>query len=146
MWIGVCLAVVIELVPMSIVPFAVAIFLFVINNISGCVKLLLPPLQSVIGMKYALLILISGLYCLSAILFTVTLLLGLKCGCKRIFRGCWSPERQGLLSSDAERLTSSIVYEDGAIQDLNESTEDDYAEMDSLLVPRCLLDVVFCDA
>lgn len=72
-WIGVCLAVVIELVPHRIVAAAVAFFLFVINNIGGSLPLLIPSLEAKINLRYTLLILFPGSYLIAAGLFAVVL-------------------------------------------------------------------------
>ncbi len=77
-WIGVCLAVVIELVPSRMVPAAVAFFLFIINNIGGTTLLLVPLLKASLNLRYALLILFPGTYLLAAVLFGVVLVL-VKC-------------------------------------------------------------------
>ena len=84
MWIGVCLAVVIEMVPLTVAAAAVAIFLFVINNIGGCVNLLVPPLKAVLGIKYALLILVAGPYALAGSVFLLIVMgLQVKNKCRR---------------------------------------------------------------
>lgn len=72
-WIGVCLAVVIELVPGRVVAAAVATFLFVINNIGGAMPLLIPSLAARIQLRYTLLLLFPGSYFLAAALFAVVL-------------------------------------------------------------------------
>ena len=72
MWIGVCLAIVISLVPVDTASAAIALFLFIINNIGGTLNLLVPPLETAIGLQYALLILFPGLYVLAAVLFILT--------------------------------------------------------------------------
>lgn len=74
-WIGVCLAVVIELVPHRIVAGAVAFFLFVINNIGGALPLLIPVLEGGVNLRYTLLILFPGAYLLAAALFALVLVL-----------------------------------------------------------------------
>ena len=73
MWIGVCLAVVIAMAPSDISSAAVALFLFVINNLGGCMPLLVPALEMLVGLRSALLVLFPGLYLLAALLFAVTL-------------------------------------------------------------------------
>ena len=83
MWIGVCLAVVIEMVPLAVAAAAVAIFLFVINNIGGCVNLLVPPLAAACGIKYALVILVAGPYAVAGTVFLLIILgskVRRKCG------------------------------------------------------------------
>lgn len=72
-WIGVCLAVVIELVPGKLLAAAVAFFLFVINNIGGAMPLLIPSLTARISLRYTLLVLFPGSYFLAAALFAVVL-------------------------------------------------------------------------
>lgn len=74
-WIGVCLAVVIEMVPRRVVAAAVACFLFVINNIGGLLLLFIPPLKRAINLRNTLLLLFPGSYIFSAALFSLTLVL-----------------------------------------------------------------------
>ena len=45
MWVGICLTVVVELVPTPLRTSAVAVYLFIISNIGGNLPLLVPPLQ-----------------------------------------------------------------------------------------------------
>ena len=45
MWVGVTLAVGVELVPAQVRTAAVAVYLFIITNIGGNVPLLVPPIQ-----------------------------------------------------------------------------------------------------
>ena len=45
MWVGVTLAVAVELVPAQVRTAAVAVYLFIITNIGGNVPLLVPPIQ-----------------------------------------------------------------------------------------------------
>lgn len=78
-WIGVCLALVIEMVPRRVVAVAVAFFLFLINNIGGMFPLLIPALETKLELRYILLLLFPGSYVLAAILFAVTLAV-LVCG------------------------------------------------------------------
>lgn len=74
-WIGVCLAVVIELVPGKLVAVAVAFFLFVINNIGGAMPLLIPSLAAKINLRYTILVLFPGSYFMAAALFALVLLI-----------------------------------------------------------------------
>ncbi|MBN3288338.1 SPNS1 protein, partial [Polyodon spathula] len=62
MWVGVTLAIVVELVPPVIRTSAVAFYLFIITNIGGNMPLLVPPLTSLYGLRTALLILFPGMY------------------------------------------------------------------------------------
>ena len=45
MWIGITLAIVVELIPSSVRTSAVAVYLFIISNIGGNMPLLVPPIQ-----------------------------------------------------------------------------------------------------
>lgn len=45
MWIGICLTVVVELIPTHVRTSAVAVYLFIISNVGGNMPLLVPPLQ-----------------------------------------------------------------------------------------------------
>lgn len=45
MWIGITLAIVVELIPSNIRTSAVAVYLFIISNIGGNMPLLVPPIQ-----------------------------------------------------------------------------------------------------
>ena len=94
-WIGVCLAVVIELVPSRVVPAAVAFFLFVINNIGGATPLLIPLLEASLNLRYALLLLFPGTYLLAGALFAMVLVL-MKC------RQCCCP-RKDMLQQETEQ-------------------------------------------
>lgn len=72
-WLGICLTVAIELVPIEVSPASIALFLFISNNISSLVPLLLPKLRDFYGLQRAMLILFPGLYIISALLFCVSL-------------------------------------------------------------------------
>lgn len=82
MWVGVTLAVVVELVPAHIRTAAVAVYLFIITNIGGNVPLLVPPIQHSFenqdytkaeALRGALYILYPGLFVLGGVLFLLTL-------------------------------------------------------------------------
>lgn len=45
-WVGITLAVVIELVPKELRTASIALYLFIISNIGGNMPLLVPPLQN----------------------------------------------------------------------------------------------------
>lgn len=74
-WLGICLTVAIELVPIEISPASISLFLFISNNISSGMPLLLPQLKRIYGLRRAMLILFPGLYVISATLFSVSLCL-----------------------------------------------------------------------
>ncbi|KAL4218887.1 hypothetical protein ACF0H5_021475 [Mactra antiquata] len=78
MWIGITLAVVVEIIPSNIRTSAVAVYLFIISNIGGNMPLLVPPIQQAFenigytksqSLRGALYILYPGLYVAGAILF-----------------------------------------------------------------------------
>lgn len=73
MWVGVTLAVVVELVPKTIRTASVAYYLFIISIIGGNVPLLVPIIKKSLGLRNALYILFPGLYVLSSALFLLTL-------------------------------------------------------------------------
>lgn len=72
-WLGICLTVAIELVPIEISPASISLFLFISNNISSVMPLLLPLLKDYYGLQRAMLILFPGLYVIAAALFSVSL-------------------------------------------------------------------------
>lgn len=105
-----CLVTVVELVPLSVASAAVALYLFIINNIGGNLSLLIPPLQSKIGLRYSLFLLFPGCYLLAALFFFFTFLFlcffkkGQQRSSSRI--SITIPERQSLLQdtdSDEEK-------------------------------------------
>ena len=74
-WLGICLTVAIELVSPEVSPASISLFLFISNNISSVMPLLLPLLKDYYGLQRAMLILFPGLYAISATLFSVSLCL-----------------------------------------------------------------------
>ena len=74
-WLGICLTVAIELVSPEVSPASISLFLFISNNISSVMPLLLPLLKDYYGLQRAMLILFPGLYVISATLFSVSLCL-----------------------------------------------------------------------
>merc|ERR1711916_401475 len=100
MWVGVTLAVVVELVPQAMRTFAVAIYLFVISNIGGNANVLIPPLEKAYNDNtWALFTLFTGLYLAGAVLFLLTLLLLRK-----------DLERAASLNDDAESFGEDDGY------------------------------------
>ncbi|XP_036382019.1 probable L-galactonate transporter [Megalops cyprinoides] len=73
MWVGVALAIVVELVPSSIRTSAVAVYLFIITNIGGSAPLLVTPLSALCGLRGALILLYPGAYLTGSILFLAIL-------------------------------------------------------------------------
>ena len=110
MWIGVCLVTVVELVPVGVASAGVALYLFIINNIGGNLTLLLPPLQSKIGLRFSLLLLFPGCYLLGAFFFLALLLLCFvkdkrQASTRVIFK---LPEKQGLLQATEEEEEEDV--------------------------------------
>ncbi|RXM94623.1 Protein spinster-like 1 [Acipenser ruthenus] len=97
MWVGVTLAIVVELVPPVIRTSAVAFYLFIITNIGGNMPLLVPPLTSLYGLRTALLILFPGMYVAGSLLFLLTL-----CVARRDQRKITSAETEPLLPESDE--------------------------------------------
>lgn len=46
MWIGITIAVIVELIPSDIRTTGIAVYLFIITNIGGNMQLLVPPIKS----------------------------------------------------------------------------------------------------
>ena len=74
MWIGVCVAVVIDLVPADLTTSSVAVYFFIIQIIGGNMPLLVPPIEEAIGLQLALVITFPGMYVVGAIFFIFSLL------------------------------------------------------------------------
>ncbi|CAH1786619.1 unnamed protein product [Owenia fusiformis] len=72
MWIGVCLAVVVDLVPEDLRASSVAVYIFIIQMIGGNMNLMVTPLRQVLDLRYALLIGFPGSYVLGALIFILT--------------------------------------------------------------------------
>ena len=73
MWIGVCVAVVIDLVPQELTASSVAVYFFIIQIICGNMNLLVTPLTKSLDLREAILLTFPGLYILSALLFVIPL-------------------------------------------------------------------------
>ncbi|XP_059174698.1 protein spinster homolog 1-like [Physella acuta] len=82
MWVGVTLAVAVELVPSQVRTSAVAVYLFIITNIGGNIPLLVPPITKSFensgftkaqSLRGALYILYPGLFLLGGFLFLLTM-------------------------------------------------------------------------
>ncbi|ESO86450.1 hypothetical protein LOTGIDRAFT_220749 [Lottia gigantea] len=73
MWVGVTLAVVIELVPTRVRTTAVAVYLFIISNVGGNFPLIVPPLQKSLENSGALYVLYPGMYVGGSLLFLLTM-------------------------------------------------------------------------
>ena len=54
MWVGVCLSVLVELVPENLRTTGVGFYFFIISNIGGNMQLLLPPIQEAIKKSFNL--------------------------------------------------------------------------------------------
>ncbi|XP_064616663.1 MFS-type efflux pump MSMEG_3705-like [Liolophura sinensis] len=113
MWVGVTLAVLVELVPTSIRTGAVAVYLFIITNIGGTVPLAVPPLQQSFvdlgytkneSLKDALYILYSGMYVGGSAMFLVTMLV-LKRDQRRVKENEYKTEEP---SPDTEKKPDNV--------------------------------------
>lgn len=83
MWVGICLAIVVELVPTPLRTVAVAVYLFIISNIGGNLPLLVPPIQNaylnagfgpIDALRNTLYLLYPGMYVAGAIFFLFTMI------------------------------------------------------------------------
>ena len=84
MWVGVCLTVLIELVPNHLRTTGIGFYFFIISNIGGNMQVLVPPVQALIKRTFklteieafrgALYIFYPGEYILGSLLFLLTLL------------------------------------------------------------------------
>ncbi|XP_072045497.1 MFS-type efflux pump MSMEG_3705-like [Amphiura filiformis] len=100
MWVGVTLAVVVELVPSAVRATAVAFYLFIITNIGGNMNLLVSPIEKASSLKTALYLLYPGCYVLGAAVFLLSLFV-IKRDIKKVKnRELTDESRQGLLASD----------------------------------------------
>lgn len=82
MWIGVCLSVVVELVPEKLRITGIGIYFFIISNIGGNMQLFIPPVKTALenagyteiqALRGALYIFYPGEYVVGSLLFLVTL-------------------------------------------------------------------------
>ena len=94
MWFAVALAVAMEMVPYDISSSGVALYLFVINIIGGNINLILPPLERVIGLQLAMVLLFPGCYIAASVLFLIA----------GILWACQSSRRHGYSMSEKTRL------------------------------------------
>lgn len=62
MWLGNFYAVLMEIVPLSVRSTAVGVFLFIMNNISGNLPIVIDPVSKIIGYREALWIFYAGFY------------------------------------------------------------------------------------
>ena len=75
MWIGVCIAVVVDLVPADLTTSSIAVYVFIIQIIGGNMNLLVTPISNSHGLTFALLITLPGFYLASAIIFVLPLIM-----------------------------------------------------------------------
>ncbi|CAH1272345.1 SPNS2 [Branchiostoma lanceolatum] len=107
MWVGVTLAVVVELVPSYIRTSTVAVYLFISTNIGGNSPLLVTPLRKATSFRTALTILFPGLYVAGSLLFVLTLLV-LRRDIKKVKQE--EEERQLLLNQGEDPEESGKSY------------------------------------
>ncbi|XP_050708531.1 sphingosine-1-phosphate transporter SPNS2-like isoform X2 [Eriocheir sinensis] len=72
MWLGVLFAVLLELVPGKVQSTALAVFLFVMNNVGGNLPVVVDPLTNLLSYRTALLIMYPGCYLASSVVFFLT--------------------------------------------------------------------------
>ncbi|XP_042883762.1 protein spinster homolog 1-like [Penaeus japonicus] len=72
MWFGVLFAVLLELVPGSVQSTALAVFLFIMNNVGGNLPVVVDPLSHLLSYRAALYIMYPGGYLASSIFFFLT--------------------------------------------------------------------------
>jgi len=129
LWIGVCLAIVIETVPRRVVAVAVAFFLFVINNIGGLLPLLIPALDSHLQLRYVMLLLFPGAYVTAAILFVVTMATkacATHCGSCQSLNRSTAAEQELLIQQTVRTVEideDGYVYCDHALSDSSDSLD-----------------------
>ena len=75
MWIGVLIAVVVDLVPADLSTSSVAVYFFIIQIIGGNLNLLVTPIANAIGLRWAIFITFPGFYLVGAIIFIIPLIL-----------------------------------------------------------------------
>ena len=73
MWIGVCLAAIVELVQPNVRATSVALYLLIMNTVGGNINVLVSPLSRVTSLRTTLLILYPGMYLASSALFALAL-------------------------------------------------------------------------
>ena len=74
MWIGVCIAVVVDLVPADLTTSSIAVYVFIIQIIGGNMNLLVTPITDALNLRIAMLITFPGFYVLGALIFFIALL------------------------------------------------------------------------
>ena len=123
MWIGVCVAVVIDLVPADLTTSSVAVYFFIIQIIGGNMNLLVPPIEEAIGLQYALLITFPGMYILAAILFAITLAIYLRQDKKKKYKqadvdikdGIVVVPGDGQMKEDISKSEKSSTYDENDV-------------------------------
>ena len=75
MWIGVLIAIVVDMVPADLTTSSVAVYFFIIQIIGGNMNLLVTPISDRLGLRFALLITFPGFYIAGALIFVIPLIL-----------------------------------------------------------------------
>ena len=132
MWLGVCVAIVIELVPRDLSASAVAVYFFIIQIIGGNMPLFVTPLTNALDYRWALLILYPGMYVAAAMLFIVTLLM-VACKDSRISETEYDMTKQVPIDDDAVVVES----DDGTFKSKSELVANEaYESLDMQEKPR----------
>ena len=74
-WIGVCVATVVDMVPVINKTSAVAVYMFIITVIGGNLNILVTPIANASNLRTALVVMYPGVYALSVVIFSVVLCL-----------------------------------------------------------------------
>jgi len=112
MWVGVCLSVMVELIPERLRNTGVGLYFFIIGNIGGNMSILLPPLEKFFQKTYemselnalrgALFILFPGAYVISSILFLLTLF---------SFKSDYLKAKNSILTAQSSSFVNPLVTE-----------------------------------
>jgi len=112
MWVGVCLSVMVELIPERLRNTGVGLYFFIISNIGGNMPILLPPLEELFqktsdmselsALRGALFILYPGAYVISSILFLLTLF---------SFKSDYLKAKNSILTAQSSSFANPLVTE-----------------------------------
>ena len=78
MWFGICITLVIDLVPSDLTASAVAIYFFIIQIIGGNMPLIVTPITNSLNLKVAMAICFPGFYVVGALFFILAFFLILR--------------------------------------------------------------------
>lgn len=116
MWIGVCVAVVVDLVPPHLTASAVAIYFFVIQLIGGNINVIVTPIADALNYRLALLITFPGFYVAGAAIFAVCLAVHV---CRNNTAGDGQCDNEEQTTAD-ENVTGSEIAEEPRVITAND--------------------------